>query len=152
MVQRDGLVYAQVVRNTSAKILAKVIRRHVAKSALIITDAYPAYRWLKTEYRHVAINHKKGEFSDGVYHTNTIEGFWGLLRKGLAGTYHQVVRKHLHVYVNEFLYRYNHRHLSAKEKFDDVLKKAMETRMNYDTLIGRGKLRQLHPEKVSIAA
>jgi transposase-like protein len=77
---------------------------------MIYTDEAKTYRGLpKLGYQHERINHSARVYVDGDIHTNTIEGFWALLKRGIAGVYHSVSAKHLQLYLDEYAFRYNHR-------------------------------------------
>src|SRR5207302_991621 len=88
---------------------AKFVRENVEVSdAMLITDEFSGYVTIKTFMAHAVINHQIS-YADGEIHTNSIEGFWGLLKRGIMGQYHKVSIRHLHQYITEFCYRYNHR-------------------------------------------
>jgi transposase-like protein len=111
MVERGGRIVAKPVDKAKLKhkSLAKLVRENIdCADAVLITDEYKGYIRLKTFMAHRTINHKFA-YADGEIHTNTIEGFWGLLKRGIIGQYHKVTLRHLHQYVTEFCYRYNHR-------------------------------------------
>jgi len=74
----------------------------------LYTDQYPGYLMFSNYMKHEVINHKKS-YVNGQIHTNTIEGFWSLLKRGVDGVYHAVSEKYLQNYVNEYGFRYNHR-------------------------------------------
>ena len=76
------------------------------KVSLIATDDYPGYRDLK---KHGTVRHSSGQYVDGVVHTQTIDGFWSMLKRGIMGSFHKVSRKYLPLYVAEFEFRYNNR-------------------------------------------
>jgi transposase-like protein len=115
LVQRDGRVRSFHVPRVSAKNLKKVIRQNIRPDADVMTDDFAAYNWVKGEYHHDIIKHTEGAFSrrEGIrnIHTNTAEGFFSLLKRGIHGTFHHVSRQHLHRYLNEFDFRYNARKL-----------------------------------------
>jgi hypothetical protein len=77
--------------------------------SLLVTDEWTGYRHVKKLYPHQVIKHTAGEYVVGAVHTNTIEGFWSILKRGVVGTYHKVSKKYLPLYVAEFQFRYNHR-------------------------------------------
>ncbi len=82
---------------------------------LIATDEHSGYRLLELggeqfDLPHGVIRHSSGEYVRGIVHTNTIEGFWSLLKRGIMGSYHSVSKKYLPLYINEFVFRYNNRH------------------------------------------
>ncbi len=109
IAQRGGRVTASKVKKVGAKSLSRVVRENVyVRSATVITDQFRGYVKLKNFVDHKSINHS-ANWAAGNIHTNTIEGFWSLLKRGIVGQYHQVSVRHLQQYVNEFCYRYNHR-------------------------------------------
>jgi len=82
--------------------------------SLICTDQFKAYDQIgtgypKRGYRHLSVNHARGQYVYGAVHTNTIEGFWSILKRGVMGSYHRVSAKYLPLYVAEFQFRYNNR-------------------------------------------
>lgn len=110
-VQRKGKVTAKMVQGIDSASLIGFIRQAVSSDvSLICTDAWRSYKPLKREFPHGVVDHRKGEYVIGAIHTNTIEGFWSLVKRGIIGTYHKVSHKHLPLYVNEFEFRYNNRH------------------------------------------
>jgi transposase-like protein len=109
-VQRKGNVVARVVEGIDGPSLRGFIRETVSnKVSLICTDAWRSYRGLHWEYPHGIVDHRKGEYVIGAIHTNTIEGFWSLVKRGIVGTFHKVSHRYLPLYVNEFEFRYNNR-------------------------------------------
>jgi transposase-like protein len=109
-VRRKGNVIARVIENTSAEVLNAFVRETVStKVSLISTDEWRPYRKLASDYPHGVVNHGRGEYVNGAIHTNTIEGFWSIVKRGIVGTFHKVSRKYLPLYVNEFEFRYNNR-------------------------------------------
>jgi transposase-like protein len=110
MVERKGKVKASHVRSTGARLLLPKLRESIVAGTTIYSDQARVYSTLKRlGYLHESVNHSKGEYGRGVVHTNTIEGFWGQLKRSIDGTYHCVSPKYLQSYVNEFVYRYNYR-------------------------------------------
>ncbi|MFH4247271.1 IS1595 family transposase, partial [Acinetobacter baumannii] len=79
----------------------------VEKGAILMTDEFLSYRGLGINYAHKTVEHGAGIYVRGNVHTNTIEGYWSLLKRGIYGIYHQVSKKHLHRYCTEFGFRYN---------------------------------------------
>ena len=77
--------------------------------SLLATDEHSGYRRLRDEYPHAAVRHRMGNYVVGAVHTNTLEGFWSILKRGVVGTYHKVSAKYLPLYVAEFEFRYNNR-------------------------------------------
>jgi hypothetical protein len=81
----------------------------LARLSLLTTDEHFGYRRLQGEYPHQFIRHGAGQYVVGTVHTNTIEGFWNILKRGVVGTFHKVSKKYLPLYVAEFEFRYNNR-------------------------------------------
>ncbi|GAB6053190.1 IS1595 family transposase [Magnetospira thiophila] len=103
-----GEVRAVVVENTKAATLERFVREHCIAGATIVTDTHCGYINLKARgYNHITINHSAGEYVRDMAHTNGIESFWSLLKRGYIGIYHCMSAKHLHRYVKEFSFRHN---------------------------------------------
>jgi transposase-like protein len=111
LVQRGGIVKSRPVRRVTAKNLKSFIRGNVDKNTMVMSDDYKSYKWVRKEYPHQIVRHSFGEYVRGNVHTNTIEGFFGFLKRGLNGIYQHVSPKHLHRYLTEFDFRYNMRHI-----------------------------------------
>jgi hypothetical protein len=108
-VSRQGTVVARAVRGTDAGTLQGFVREVVStKVDLLATDEHMGYRGL-TDYPHKVVRHSRGEYVIGAVHTQTIDGFWSLIKRGIMGTYHKVSAKYLPLYVAEFEFRYNNR-------------------------------------------
>ncbi len=108
--ESKGRVSASVVRNTQRETVVPRIKKKVLPESMVYTDEYTVYDTLNREgYRHDRLNHSQEVYVDGDVHTNTIEGFWSLVKRGIAGVYHAVSRRHLQGYLNEYVFRYNHR-------------------------------------------
>lgn len=130
----DGLVYTEVVQNTQGRTLKPIIKARLKDGNIIVTDGWKAYKGLSQDYEHQIIEHNKGVYKKGPYHTNSIEGFWSLMKRGLTGIYHKNDPKHLHRYCDEFAYRYNTRHLTDGERFNLSLINA-DRKLMYKELI-----------------
>ncbi len=112
-VKRKGNVVARVVFGTDQTTVEEFVREAVSnKGSLLCTDAYNVYKRLGQTYPHGVVDHSIGQHVVGAVHTNTIEGFWSILKRGIVGSYHKVSRKYLPLYVAEFQFRYNNRHNS----------------------------------------
>lgn len=107
VVERKGEVRAKVVDGANASTALPFLRANVEANSAIITDDSKIYHRLKREYPHESVNHSQFEYVRGIIHTNTIEGFWGQMKRSIDGTYHCVSPKYLQYYVNEFVFRYN---------------------------------------------
>lgn len=133
MVERSGKVVAMHVADTKAQtIIPEII--NIVKNATVYTDEYLSYRSLQRIYDHSFVKHNQGQYVDGRIHTNTIEGFWSLLKRGIFGIYHFTSKKHLQKYVDEFVFRYNTRHNSEANRFNLLLANT-ENRLTYNQLI-----------------
>jgi len=137
MVQRDGEVRTTVVKANSVKYsdVLPLIRANVAEDALIITDSATMYSSLKHDYKHETVNHVQKEYVRGAMHTNTIEGFFSHLKRGIVGVYHSISPKHLNRYCDEFAYRYNTRKITDVNRFEDAIKNVNNVRLTYADLI-----------------
>jgi transposase-like protein len=124
MVERGGRVYATPVANIKrATLLPHVIQR-VLPASLVFTDELHSYKVLPSHgYEHKRIHHREKIYVSGDTHTNTIEGFWSLVKRGIDGVYHAVSAKHLQGYLNEYAWRYNQR-LEEETRFDALLRRA----------------------------
>lgn len=111
MVERNGEIKAQVVKkeNLTKMKLSSLVRSCVdVKNAILITDEYRGYLGISRFMEHKTINHQVW-YVDGDVHTNSIESFWAILKRGIIGQYHKVSIDHLPKYIDEFCYRYNNR-------------------------------------------
>jgi len=132
----DGQVYTEVVSDTKSTTLKPIIKKMVKTGSIVITDEWRAYKKMPREYQHEVIQHRLNEFVRGKFHTNSIEGFWSLLKRGIYGIYHQVSPKHLHRYCDEFSFRYNTRQITESDRFNYLMKK-INCRLTYDELTGK---------------
>ena len=108
-VSRKGSVIARVIGKVNRDKVVSFVRAAVShKVSLLCTDQYHGYTPL-TDYPHGIVNHSAGEYVVGAIHTNTIEGFWSLFKRGIMGAYHKVSAKYLPLYVAAFQFRYNNR-------------------------------------------
>jgi transposase-like protein len=106
-VERKGNVVARVIAHADTETLNSFIREAISeKVSLIATDEFPGYSKLK---KHGTVRHSAGQYVNGAVHTQTIDGFWSLLKRGIMGSFHKVSRKYLPLYVAEFEWRYNNR-------------------------------------------
>ena len=127
----SNLVDAQVVESTDGSTLRGFVRERVAEDAQIYTDEAKAYERLPN---HEAVRHTVGEYVKDQAHTNGIEFFWALLKRGHTGTYHKISFKHLHRYVNEFVARHNLRGLHTGNQLAQVVAAMVGRRLMYREL------------------
>ena len=110
IVQRQGHVLASVVPNVKSSTIVPFITKNVSAKATLYTDDFPVYdHFTRVGFHHKEINHSARIYVSGKVHTNNIEGFWSLLKRGVSGVYHAVSPKYLQSYLNEYAFRYNHR-------------------------------------------
>jgi len=109
-VERGGRLSATIVPDRKASTLVPATKARVLPASVVYTDEFKSYRTLEREgYIHRRVNHSERVYVDGDVHTQTIEGFWALLKNGLIGVYHGVSTQHLQSYLDEYVWRYNHR-------------------------------------------
>jgi transposase len=124
MVERGGRVRLRVIPSRRGPALARAVRDSVASISRIYTDDWPAYRPVGREFAgHSTVPHSARVFVMGDAHTNTVEGFFGNLKTSLRGTYKHVSHRWLQSYLDEFAWRYNHRH-DSRAMFQQLLLRA----------------------------
>ncbi len=123
MVERQGRVVARAIPDTKGKTLIPLVNEHVMPRSIVYTDEWKPYRALgRLGYFHDRIHHASKVYVSGDVHTNTIEGFWSLVKRGIGGVYHVVSAKHLQGYLNEYAWRYNNR--DGRAQFETLLLRA----------------------------
>ncbi len=121
------------------------------RKATLVTDGFPSYLKIGRKYEHVVINHLEGQFKVGKFHTNGIENYWSLLKRGIIGIYHQVSPKHLQRYCDEFAYRFNSRKLHDGLRWMITMQQ-LDGRLTYKQLVyGKSQENEerqhLHPHR-----
>lgn len=141
MVERNSKkVKAVKVESAKTYDLQDTIYSNITEGSHIVTDSYVGYDVLKWNYKHDTVNHSAGQYvkTDArvafKIHTNAIEGYWSIVKRGINGIYHWCSKKHIQAYLNEFTFRYNERHVDDSEKFCLLLTQT-ETRLTYKQLI-----------------
>jgi transposase-like protein len=144
--QRNGDIRAQVVEQDTApgrfkgspreSDLLPVIYRNVKPGTKLYTDSAPYYRKLREDFEHEVVNHAE-RYVDGRIHTNGLENFWALLKRGLHGTYVSVEASHLFRYLDERVFTYNLRELSDLGRFSALLSDCAGRRLTWDKLTGK---------------
>lgn len=135
IVQRGGDVYMKQVPKASKKVLVPIIKEKISSEVTIISDEHVAYGLLNQSYSHATVHHADREYVRGEVHTNTIEGVWSQLKRGIYGIYHQTSEKHLQAYCSEFAFRYNIRKFSEYQKVNACLNRTSLGTLKYKTLI-----------------
>jgi transposase-like protein len=113
VVERKGRVIARTAEDVTMKTLHGFVKEYVLPKSTVFTDEFASYNGLDQmpgmEYEHRRINHEAKVYVMGDIHTNTIEGFWSLVKRGIGGVYHSVSQKYLQSYLDEYSFRYNRR-------------------------------------------
>ncbi len=106
--ERGCAVRAEVAKDATGNTVCKIVRRYVdPKAKMLCIDQFPSYNQLARDYRPERIDHEI-EYVRGQVHTNSIESFWNILKRGIMGSYHKVSVKYLPFYLKEFTYRFSH--------------------------------------------
>ena len=127
-------VSAAIVPATDGATLQGFVRARAEAGAKVYTDDATAYRGMP-EFNHEAVNHSVGEYVRGMAHTNGIESFWAMLKRGYQGTYHHMSSKHLHRYIAEFSGRHNIRNARTLNQMVELAYNMTSKRLTYQTLI-----------------
>lgn len=136
MMGEDNRVIAVPVADNTGKTLKAFVRENVAAGATVVTDQHGGYIGLVKEgYKHVRVNHSLGQYVIGKDHTNGIESFWALLKRGHYGIYHYMSPKHLHRYVNEFAFRQNTKESGTMGFIEATVGRMIGKRLTYKGLI-----------------
>ena len=131
LVQRDGIVKSQVVNRVTGKNLKGFVCKYVDKGSTIMTDEFKSYKMLRKDFNHQFIKHSMGEYVRGNVYTNTVEGYFSLLKRGINGVFHHVSKKHLHRYLTEFDFRYNMRNTDDSDITTKALVNIEGKRLTY---------------------
>lgn len=129
IVERKGRVVARVIPDVTVRSLHTLVRDRIMPGSTVFTDELRSYDGIASmpgkNFRHRRINHSTRVYVRGNVHTNTIEGFWSLVKRGIGGVYHQVGLSYLQSYLNEYAWRYNRRN-APEPMFRSVLREACE--------------------------
>lgn len=128
LLQRGGKVVVKVIHNKNKKTVQDIIFKYVEVDSKLFTDTAACYINLDSYFIHKTVNHKEGEYTRGDIYTNGIENFWTQVKNATRGTHNGVSTHHLQKYCDEVAYRFNNRHLTPIEKFNDLLKRACESK------------------------
>jgi transposase len=116
--KKSGRIVAKVVKDAAAETLLPHVREKVMPKSTVYTDEWRSYNRLgKMGYEHSRVHHSQHIYVSGDAHTNTVEGFWSLLRRGIGGAYHAVSDKYLQTYLDEYAFRYNNRDAEGRGMF-----------------------------------
>lgn len=135
ILERSGKVYAVPVADTTGTTILPIMRSKIQAGGIVYTDEYRPYRALSEQFQHGFVKHGADEYVRGLVHTNGMENFWSLFKRGIIGIYYHVSGKHIGRYVNEFSFRFNNRKMSDGSKFDVALSNTINRRLDYKKLI-----------------
>jgi transposase-like protein len=137
ILKRGGKVRTTVVTDRKKKTLQAEVHKHVEAGAALYTDALLSYEGLEGRYAHQVVDHAVA-YVDGQIHTNGLENYWSLLKRGLAGTYVSVEPFHLFRYLDEQAFRYNHRKdMNDADRFSVAICGIVGKRLTYNALTGK---------------
>ncbi len=140
ILQRGGKVRTVVVPNRRKNALQGEVRKHVEAGAALYSDALLSYEGLATDYAHQVVDHAI-QYVDGRVHTNGLENFWSLLKRGISGTYVSVEPFHSHRYLDEQAYRYNNRKdMTAFDRFKLAASQIVGKRLTWNEVTGKQAL------------
>lgn len=142
ILERGGKVRTAVIPNRKKKAIQSEVRKHVEAGSALYTDALLSYEGLAGEFAHQVVDHAV-QYVDGMVHTNGLENFWSLLKRGINGTYVSVEPFHLFRYLDEQAFRYNNRKdesgepLKDADRFDLAVRQIVGKRLTWDRLTGK---------------
>ena len=112
------------------------INSNTSMGSTVVTDMHKGYDWLASQgYDHLRVNHAVGQYVNDMAHTNGIESFWALLKRGYVGIYHYMSAKHLHRYVNEFSFRHNTSQVGTMTFINMTIDRMVSKHLTYEELI-----------------
>jgi transposase-like protein len=135
IIENNGRVRAEPISNLSKAYLQRFVRANAREGATVVTDAFRSYAGLSDAYTHKTVNHSVGEYVRDQAHTNGIESFWALLKRGHYGIFHSMSGKHLHRYVNEFAFRHNTKQAGTMGFIEATVARMVGKRLTYKELI-----------------
>jgi transposase-like protein len=131
--ERNGQIIARTIKNTKRQAIQSAVYHHVERGASVYTDAHGSYTGLEDSFDHQVIDHAVA-YVNGRIHTNGLENFWSLVKRGLKGTYVSVEPEHLNRYVTEQVFRYNQRKGNDGFRFEGVLEQVQGRRVTWKEL------------------
>lgn len=146
IVERGGELRATKVPDTTGYNLRQFVYKNLEFGSKLHTDEWWGYKGLAQAFKHKFVKHNEGEYVSGDTHTNTLEGFWSLLKRGTIGIYHSMSDKHLQQYIDEFVFRYNTRQCTESYRFDTMLNNINST-LSYKQLIDGRNNKQMEAKQ-----
>ena len=132
-MERTGRVRTEPIPDTTRDVINRFVYHNISLDSVVYTDEHRSYIGLGSDYVHGAINHSIGEYVNGKAHTNGIESFWALLKRGYYGIFHHFSWKHLRRYLSEFEMRWNMLHIHCN-RVDMMLESVSGCRLTYQRL------------------
>ena len=136
-LQRGGKVVAQVIPNVKGETLTNFIRNNVVEDSMVFTDSFSSYSKVRYHFEHGTVDHKLGQYVNGIIHTNGIENFWALLKRSIKGTYISVGTEHVLRYVDERVFAFNNCKDNDFGRFQLALDGIVGRRITYAELTGK---------------
>jgi ISXO2-like transposase domain len=137
MLERKGRIRAAVIPDRSIPVMRDHVRGNVDPGSVIFSDEHAGHWKMEDQYKHQIVNHAE-QYVEGNIHTNGMENFWSLLKRGLHGTYISVEPFHLFRYIDEQAFRFNNRKdMNDGDRFIEVMKHAVGRRLTYAELTGK---------------
>lgn len=125
IMERGGKAIVLPIENRKPDTLTNIIRKYVVEGSTVYTDGWLGYKDLSKYYNHEWINHSEKEFVRDNATTNSIENVWRFLKTNIRGAHHSVSSQHVSKYIDEYVYKFNNRHLSPMQRFDEILLKCL---------------------------
>ena len=134
LVERGGRARSMVIDDLKAETIIPILKEQIDNETKVMTDEAGQYKNLHREFKHGFVRHGIGEYGRGPIHTNTIEGFFSIFKRGMKGVYQHCAKYHLHRYLAEFDFRYNNRaalHVTDPERVENLLAGIVGKRLLY---------------------
>jgi transposase-like protein len=149
IIERKGRVVAKVMDRLTSKELVAMLKKTVnTKDSTLMTDDFSSYKKMDELIERFVINHSAKEYVRGAVHTNTIEGFWSIIKNGIKGQYHVISKKYLPFYLAEYCYRYNRRQLDVSEAFQETLENSVTDEKCFTKYKPKGDVKRIvYPRK-----
>ena len=127
MVERQGHIVVKVLNKAWGKEIKPLMKETIDKQSELVTDGFGGYKDLGDHFKqHVILNHARNIRRIGKYHTNTIEGFWSMLKRAIVGQYHKISPLHLQGYLDEISFKYNYR--NSNNSFEELIFRCLNTK------------------------
>lgn len=124
MLERKGKIIVKVLNKAWGKEIKPIMKKRIDTNSELVTDGFGGYKGLGEYFeKHVVLNHSKNIKQIGKYHTNTIEGFWSMLKRAIMGQYHKITTYYLQDYINEIVFKYNYR--NNNKSFEILINKCL---------------------------